>query len=353
MAQIVSKGVPSSKNDYKSTHFFAYVQIFYYLCTNFVAKRGMKHTRHTIFAALTAAVLLLVGVTGAEAKKPKPVEDFTADGLMYHILRQAPEGTVELIAPRDEMPKYSGDITVPDSVRLGENSYCVVAIGDAAFKGAGELRSVTLGEQIRTIGAYAFAGCGKLERVGLPREIQAIRVGAFERCTVLDSVRLPETLRNVEFGLFRHCHALETVIFPESLQQIGEQAFAYCGGLQTVMLPSHLLTIDKEAFYQCSRLQEIAWPVSLTRIGVRAFSNCIALRALDLPDRLRVLGESAFEGCTGLKTASLGSGLAEMGDAVFRNCYEMELLRIAPECKKVMRRTQFAGCLKLQIEVKE
>jgi hypothetical protein len=353
MAQIVSKGAPSSKNDYKSTHFFAYVQIFYYLCTIFVAKRGMKHTRHTIFAALTAAVLLLVGVTGAEAKKPKPVEDFTADGLAYHVLRQAPDGEVELTAPSGEAPKYSGDIVVPDSVALGENRYAVVAIGDAAFKGADELRSVRLGESIRIIGAYAFSGCDQLERVSLPRVMQAIRVGAFQYCTSLDSVVLPETLRNVEFGLFMHCHALQTIVFPESLQQIGERAFAYCSELRSLTLPAHLTTINNEAFYQCPKLEEIVWPKSLARIGLRAFSNCIALRELDLPNHLRILGESAFEGCTGLKTVSLGSGLAEMGDAVFRNCYEMELLRIAPECKKVMRRTQFAGCLKLQIEVVE
>ena len=53
------------------------------------------------------------------------------------------------------------------------------SIGDRAFAGCKELRSVKLPSTLETIGKQAFAGCSRLKTVELPRQVKSVGKGAF------------------------------------------------------------------------------------------------------------------------------------------------------------------------------
>ena len=59
----------------------------------------------------------------------------------------------------------SEKIRIPVSIPDSENEYDVTSIGDSAFAGFNNLKSITMPDGVETIGNYAFAGCDNLKEV--------------------------------------------------------------------------------------------------------------------------------------------------------------------------------------------
>ena len=78
--------------------------------------------------------------------------------------------------------KYSGDITIPNSIIYEDVEYKVTQIGDNAFGGCFELSSVTIPESVTQIGQNAFQGCYNLSSVTIPQSITTMRFSAFGGC---------------------------------------------------------------------------------------------------------------------------------------------------------------------------
>lgn len=79
-------------------------------------------------------------------------------------------------------------IVVPNSVKIGGQSYRVTAVGKGAFKGARKLTQVSIGKYVTTIGSKAFYGCKKLTRVVLGKSLKTIGTKAFYKCGKLKSI---------------------------------------------------------------------------------------------------------------------------------------------------------------------
>ena len=79
--------------------------------------------------------------------------------------------------------------------RLGLHGHVVIpeefnVIGEGAFKGRGDIYTVTLHDGVRKIGKEAFAGCSNLIRIIYDGEIETVSTRAFADCT-----SLPESAR--------------------------------------------------------------------------------------------------------------------------------------------------------------
>ena len=125
----------------------------------------------------------------------------------------------------------------------------VTAIGDCAFSGCKQLKSITIPNSVKTIGSGAFSGCISLESVVLPEGLSALAAGTFAGCSALQEITLPYSLRGTigEFT-FRDCVSLKRITIPEGVTALEQYAFYGCNGLQEVTIPSSVTAIDDQAF---------------------------------------------------------------------------------------------------------
>lgn len=145
----------------------------------------------------------------------------------------------------------SPNLIIPEKTSVGGKVYTVTSIGNNAFEGFKNLKTVELPKTITTIGNEAFRGCEELTDVNIPSGVTTIGQFAFENCRELTSIEMPSSVTTIEYG-----------------------AFAGCGGLKSVSISSGVITIGQSAFYNCSGLTSIDIPSSVTTIGVSAFGLC-------------------------------------------------------------------------------
>lgn len=112
--------------------------------------------------------------------------DFSVGGLYYSITSA---NTVQVVAPTTG--KYTGAITIPETVTYNATTYRVTAIGDDAFKGANQVTSVTLPlTGITSIGGWAFNDCTGLTSFTIPASVTSIGEKAFYFCDNLQHLYL-------------------------------------------------------------------------------------------------------------------------------------------------------------------
>jgi len=184
-------------------------------------------------------------------------DSFTVGGIAYQIKS---DGTVKMSTTDD--PIATSNVTIPASV----NGYAVTEIGDMAFDGCENLKSVTMADSITTISADAFRSCSSLETVVFSNSLTTIGDGAFDSCTSLKNIMLPNSLSTIEGNAFFGCN-LGHIIIPESMTEVS--GFGY-SGVTSVELHDGVTEITDHAFWECL-FTSIEIPKSVTYIGLDAF----------------------------------------------------------------------------------
>lgn len=169
---------------------------------------------------------------------------------------------------------YKGSITIPYSVTYNGKSYKVTSIGNYAFRGCKNLKSISISSNVKTIKGDAFSGCTMLESVSIPSSLTAIGNRAFSGCTSLTSIKLPSSLTGIGFAAFEGCVKLKSITIP-SVKYIESQTFLDCTALTTVDIQSSLDSIGSSAFKGCTNLKSIKIPNSTKTIGKSAFWKCM------------------------------------------------------------------------------
>ncbi len=168
----------------------------------------------------------------------------------------------------------SPNLIIPEKTSVGGKVYTVTSIGNNAFEGLKNLKTVELPKTITTIGNEAFRGCEELTDVNIPSGVTTIGQFAFENCRELTSIEMPSSVTTIEYGAFAGCGGLKSVSISSGVINIGQSAFYNCSGLTSIDIPSGVTTIGENAFYNCSGLTSIDIPSSVTTIGVSAFGLC-------------------------------------------------------------------------------
>ena len=75
--------------------------------------------------------------------------------------------------------KYSGSVTIPETVTYGEVEYSVTSIGDYAFDDCFGLTSITIPNSVTSIGFGAFRNCSGLTSITIPNSVFVIADRAF------------------------------------------------------------------------------------------------------------------------------------------------------------------------------
>lgn len=317
--------------------------------------------------------------------------------------------------------QVSGVLVIPPYAWFNNVQYSVVAIGKQSFEATGIVQ-VTIPESVTSIGNRAFAGSHQLKTITIPAGVTSMGQQVFADClglaeikvesgnknyTSLDGVlcnyekteiikcppaktgsfHIPESATTVDENAFQGCTGLTDVTIPESVTSIGKRAFERCYGLQdvtlnnsitslgefafsgssigTVTLPESLKTISKGMFDSCSSLEAVKIPDSVTEIGSRAFIFCSALTDVQLPESLESIGSEAFirsgitsikipdniryiegntfEECTSLQTLTIGNSVNRIGNGAFRSCKSLSSLSIGNSVM-IIGKDVFQGC---------
>jgi len=270
------------------------------------------------------------------------------------------------------------------------NMQGIVNIGDYAFTGCSNLKSVSFHSGLKVIGENAFRDCINLETAlvfpeGLTRikrdafsgctKIPSIKIAnssdlvvgpnAFSGCVGLTSVHIPGkptySVNTTSAGTFDNCTGLTSITFGDDLTYLPPGMFHGCTGLTSITIPGHIKTIGGDityhygVFQKCTNLSSVTIQEGIEVIGTMAFSGCSNLYSIKLPNTLKYIGGGAFESA-GLEEIDLGVNLEKIADksmvytddrGAFNYCKNLRKV-IIHEKLKYIGSDAFDGCSNLK-----
>ena len=249
------------------------------------------------------------------------------DGIYYNLNTEG--NTAEV---RENPQRYSGDITIPETVTYKDIVYNVTSIRWWAFQGCYDLTSVSIANSVTTIGDGAFQYCNALNSITIPASVTTIGTDAFQNCSNLEKVIVPDIAAwcRIRFGenplLYAH-HLysdenteIKDLVIPDGVTYISSCAFIGCSGLTSITFPESLTAIRGSAFRYCSGLTSVTIGNSITLIETYAFANCSGLTSITLGDSVKTIGDYAFNGCSGLTSVILPKSVTSIGKSAFDGC---------------------------------
>jgi len=180
-------------------------------------------------------------------------------------------------------------ISIPDSV---------LTIGDYAFYGCTNLKSVNFGSGLTEIGDYVFSYSG-LKNLELPPNITKIGTFAFRECPI-ENLVIPDSLTYLGLGAFYNTSITSLVIGNGDIKIDGWGAFAYCEDLTSVIIPASMKTIGQLMFWNCTSLTDVTIENGVTTIKDGAFTGCVSLTSIIIPSSVITIEPHAFYACSKL-----------------------------------------------------
>ncbi len=184
------------------------------------------------------------------------------------------------------------------------------------------IRSVVIGDSVKSVGAYAFCECTSLVSLTLPDSVTSVGHSAFYGCTSLVSIDFGASVNRIDTLAFADCTSLAGIYLPDTISEIGESAFRNCTGLKELTLPASTDSVrsnDNPAFSGCVNIEKITFLAgdgNWFEYGTdssSSSSNIYApwqlsksvLKTIILSDGIQTLGAGAFSGCVALKELSV------------------------------------------------
>jgi len=246
----------------------------------------------------------------------------------------------------------------------------VTEIGDYAFRGCTNMRSITLPSSLTSISRYTFMYCSSLGSVTIPASVTSIGGGAFYGCSSLTRITCnattPPTLdswggSSDHFDLTNNC----PIYVPEESVSIYKAATGWSkyasriksrnmtfddpavDSIVTTAFGSNgKITYDEAAavktwfsgtdsstnpFYKnvyVSTFPEFTYFTGVTEIGNNAFSLCSNMTSITLPSRVTSIGDYTFTGCEKLENVNIPETVTSIGNGAFYNCNSIQSITI-------------------------
>lgn len=313
-------------------------------------------------------ILTIVLVTPKEAV----AYDFSAvapsgQTLYFNIVGGNAQVTYPLFSNHDYYYGYTkptGNLSIPDSVLYGGNTYSVTSIGDRAFYGCSGLASITIPNSVTSIDTFAFYGCSGLLSVTIPKFVTYLGFFAFGNCSNLTIVNFNADScvqagyagdYGINSTVFSGCTNLSTINFGNDVKTIPSYLCYGLTALVSVIIGDSVTTIGEEAFWGCRRLTSITIPNAVSTIWRGAFSYCSGLTTVyfNADSCIRVGAipnsysygneEPIFDNCSNLSTINFGNNVKRIPNNLCYGLSGMTSIEI-PNSTKIVGKDAFRDC---------
>lgn len=243
----------------------------------------------------------------------------------------------------NEKVEALGDYTFENCKNLKVFPQHIKSFGIGCFKNCRSLRSVELGQDIKTLPDQAFEECINLEKITsidnksipigekcfknckslkkVPSFVKKYSDFAFENCESLTTIDIIDS--NIPNGCFRGCKNLTTINHQEQIKLVESFAFSGCSSL-TELNFSNIIDIPAEAFSNCKSLKKVKLNPFTSKIGSRAFYNCTSLIDIKIPMYVTAINKEAFSNCSSLEEINIPREVKIIGEDAF---YRMDSLK--------------------------
>ena len=168
----------------------------------------MKHKHFTILLAMLMSIVSSVA----------SAHSFEVDGIFYNITSSL---TVAVTCQGDAYYSYSneytGNVTIPETVKYNNSTYSVTSIDLGAFKECSLITSVTIPDGVTSIGTSAFYDCSSLTYITLGNGVTSIGNEAFYGCSSLTSITVPDGVTSIGQYTFYNCSSLTSITLPDGV----------------------------------------------------------------------------------------------------------------------------------------
>lgn len=161
-------------------------------------------------------------------------------------------------------------------VEVGEDCY----LGNFGFNHCKALESITLPKSLPLLGTYTFQYCCNLSHLTIPNKsaISSVGEALFRYAYGLKSVSIPKYVTSVGNYPFRGNFPMQRIVFPNSITSFGTSVVYGDFTLSEVYLPNTITSIPTTVFYQCMALTKLVIPASVTSIATKAFQDCYGMK---------------------------------------------------------------------------
>lgn len=239
-------------------------------------------------------------------------------------------------------------LRIPDSVKeIGQSAFDGAAnlktvnlgsgveiIGDAAFRNTG-LTSVIIPDSVKAIGIGAFAYISELNIVTLGKNVETIGNFAFDG-TGIKSITLPDSIKALDDEVFQNCASLTDVSIPTTLKEFGWNVFKGTPWFdakqkENPMVVVNDILLDGTAVTEAA----ITIPEGVTKINYGAFWKNWDIQSVVIPDSVKVIDDYAFTDAYYIKSIDFGEGVEEIGFSAFENCSDVTELNLPESLTKI------------------
>ena len=214
---------------------------------------GEKKLTFTIVKDPSQAVTTDVPVTVTDppvTEVPKTTikkgDKITTSKATYKVTN-ADKKEVQYFAPADKKVKT---VSIPATVKaLDGTSFKVTSVKKNALKNNTKLKTIKIGNNVKTIGDYAFYGCKNVTKLTLGKNVETIGCFAFANCIKLSAVTLPKALKTIKKSAFKGCKVLKTItVNSQNVFNIQANAIKNIAKNCTIKVPKNYYAKYKKKF---------------------------------------------------------------------------------------------------------
>ncbi len=251
---------------------------------------------------------------------------------------------------------YAGTDAAVSEMKV-QLSNTLESVGEAAFRGCVNLKSITLPQTLTNIYDAAFASTG-ISSLSVPASVTSLPMQGFASCQNLKRIVIEDgdeylwiDSRGGNVGTFYGCPAQKTIYIGRNLSLTDNRSPFADNNTTSVEFGSKVTEINDNLFYNSDMLSNVKMSNSITTIGYGAFQSSgdaasVSEMKVQLSSKLTSIDGKAFESCVNLKSITLPQTLTNIYDEAFA-CTGLTSLTVPASVESLPFRG-FASCQNLK-----